>query len=74
MAGEVIQAVECLPRKCVALSSNSRTNQKRNIKKLPMSTSQLELIYVHYPQAVLLISTIPSLFIEFTKFTKYYVK
>jgi hypothetical protein len=39
-----------------------------------MPTHQLYLIYVHYAEAVLLISTIPLIFIDFIKLIKYNVK
>jgi hypothetical protein len=39
-----------------------------------MTTCQVYLIYVQYSEAFLLISTIPFLFIDFTKLIKYYVK
>jgi hypothetical protein len=35
---------------------------------------QVYLIYMHYSEAVLLISTIPFLFTDFAKLIKYYVK
>jgi hypothetical protein len=39
-----------------------------------MCTYQLYLIYVHDPEAVFLISTIPFVFTYFTKLIKYYIK
>jgi hypothetical protein len=70
IVGKVVQVVECLPSKWYCGSQFKpqyyKKKKKRKEKPLPMSTCQLYLI--------LLISTIPVLFTDFTKLIKYYVK
>jgi energy-converting hydrogenase Eha subunit E len=48
--------------------------KKGKKQNLSVPTCQLCLIYVHYPEAVLLISTIPFIFSDSMKLIKYYVK